>query len=104
MTKEIQLKLNAECIAGMQYNSLVDGNDDAKEFYPAPAEKIIEVFYTDLFNMKCGGQLYNGKWINNGSLIEGNGICDDLKFLGEEACKNALIEAFANEGLLMLVE
>lgn len=104
MTKEIQLKLNAEEIAGEQYNSYVDGNDDAKEFYPAPAEKIIEQFYTDLFNIKVGGQKWNGEWVSTGSTYYGDGICDDLKFLGEEACKNALLEAFANEGLLMLIE
>jgi len=100
MTKEIQLRLNAEEIAGEQYNSYIDGNDDAVEFYPAPASKIIKVFYTHLFNIRCGGQLYNGMWVNNGSLFCGDGICDDLKFLGEEVCKNALIEAFRNEGLV----
>lgn len=101
MTKEIQLKLNAEYLAGLEANFVAD-NEGVTNRYPATREEIIKRFYNDLFNIKVLGHLVVGEMV--GGDIVGSGICDNLKILGKETCENALVEAFANEGLLMLIE
>ena len=77
--REQQLIKNLECIFGTYYNGICDDPDE----YPLlTEEEAIDMAIPNIYNIRCDGY---------GSTQFANGICKDLKFLGNDKIKSTII-------------
>lgn len=78
MTKEKQLRLNAEEIIYEYENGIHDcGYEQMTE------EELIKYVLSQVYDIKSNG---------DGVILEGKGICNDLKFLGNEKIHQVILE------------
>ena len=83
MTREKQLQYNVEKVLDMYYNGMCD----EPEYYPEMTIEECREYVTD--------QIYDMK-SNGGHTKYAKGICDDLKFLGNDYIYN-VIDTYATE-------
>lgn len=84
-----QLYNNIDNVVGGYLNSQ---SDYGEEEYPNLTEQEwFELCTSEIYDMKCNGR--GGTWY-------ADGICDNLKFLGNEVIRKAIIEVANSEGLV----
>lgn len=83
-----QLRNNVDQIVGEYLNSQMDYGE---EEYPNLTEQ-------EWFEL-CTAEIYDMK-SNCGCTWYGNGICDNLKFLGNDVIRKVIIEIASSEGLV----
>lgn len=86
--KEKQLRLNVEEVLDMYYNGMLDYPED----YPEMTIDECRKYVTD--------QIYDMKSDGHGNTKYANGICDDLKFLGNDYIYEVIDEYAKMSGLI----
>ena len=90
MTKQEQLQYNVEEVLDMYYNGTLDNPENYPEM---TIEECREYVTNEIYDMKYDGF---------GHIRYANGICDDLKFLGNDYIYN-VIDTYAR-GLELIKE
>lgn len=85
-----QLRNNVEQVIGEYLNSQMDYGDD--EYPDMTEQQWIDYCTSEIYDMKSDG--IGGTWY-------GVGICDNLKFLGNDVIHGLIIEMVDAEGLLV---
>jgi hypothetical protein len=88
MTKEKQLQFNVEKVLDMYYNGMM--NDD--EWCHEMTIEECRQYVTD--------QIYDMKYSGNGHTKYAKGICDDLKFLGNDYIYNVIDTYAIDSGII----
>lgn len=86
--KHQQLINNIECVVYEYLNGMNDEPDTYKSLTP---EQLIDYCYKEIFDIKDNG---------NGSTIMRTGICDDLKFLGNQLINDEILRIGEEAGVL----
>lgn len=84
-----QLRNNVESLVGGYLNSQTDYGE--KEYPNLTEQEWFDYCVVEIYDMKdngCGRTLY------------ANGICDNLKFLGNETIRKVIVEIADSEGLV----
>ena len=84
-----QLRNNVDSVVGEYLNSQMDYGE---EEYPNMTEQ-------EWFDY-CVSEIYDMKSDGRGFTRYADGICDNLKFLGNEVIRKAIIESADSEGLV----
>lgn len=79
MSRQSQLVENIEYVVGEYYNGMLD---DPEEYPALTKEECIEYVKDSIYDMKVSGSHCRYK----------DGICDDLKFLGDEYIDKQIME------------
>lgn len=85
-----QLRNNVESVVGIYLN---DQMDCGEEEYPNLTEQ-------EWFDF-CVPEIYNMKYNGSGITKYADGICDNLKFLGNNVIRKVVVEIADSEGLLV---
>lgn len=88
-TRKIQFYHNLDNIIGGYENGQLDSG---KEVYPdLTANEWIEYVKAEIYDMKCDGR---------GATLYRNGICKDLRFLGNKYMNEAIVNEARKSGML----
>ena len=85
-----QLRNNVDQVVGIYLNSQMDYGE---EEYP----NLTEQQWWD----ECVPEIYHMKTNGRGLTLYGDGICDNLKFLGNDTIRKMIAEIADSEGLLV---